>query len=211
MSVPKLSMMAKLSAGDVIAQELKYHSACLVALYNRGRAFLNAQKQEKAEETLEGKNACPMAFSELVTYITETKNASEGSAPPVFRLGDLSCLYKERLQQLGIKSPNTHATRLKEQLLFHILELEAHHQGRDVLLAFKTDVGKIIAQASKYGEAIYLAKAAGIIRNDMLKHKRPFNGTFHNGCLEDSFPESLLQFVCIIEHGADISLPLHLE
>jgi len=45
----------------------------LVALYNRERAFLNAQKQEKAEETLEGKNACPMAFSELVTYITETK------------------------------------------------------------------------------------------------------------------------------------------
>ena len=45
----------------------------------------------------------------------------------------------------------------------------------------------------------------------MLKHKRPFNGTFHNGCLEDSVPESLLQFVCMIEHGADISLPLQMH
>jgi len=101
-------LLAKLSAGDVIAQELKYNPECLVALYNRERAFLNAQKQEKAEET-------PMAFSELVTYITDTKNASEGSDPPVFRLGDLCCLYKERLEQLGIKSPNMHATRLKEE------------------------------------------------------------------------------------------------
>ena len=64
-------LLAKLSAGDVIAQELKYHPACSVALYNRERAFLNAQKQKKAEETLQGKNAYPMAFSELVTYITE--------------------------------------------------------------------------------------------------------------------------------------------
>jgi len=149
-----------------------------------------------------------MTFSELVTYITETKNASEGSDPPVFRLGDLCCLYKERLEQLGIKSPNTHATRVKEQLLFHIPELEAHHQGRDVLLVFKTDVGKIIAQASKYGEAMHVAKAAGIIRNDMLKHKRPFNGTFHDGCLADSVPASLLQFVCMIENGADIKSQL---
>jgi len=117
-------------------------------------------------------------------------------------------MYKERLEQLGIKSPNTHATRVKEQLLFHIPELKAHHQGRDVLLVFKTDVGEIIAQASKYGEAIHVAKAAGIIRNDMLKHKRPFNGTFHDGCLEDSVPASLLQFVCMIENRADIKSQL---
>ena len=30
--------MAKLSGGDAIAQELKYHSTCLVGLYNRVRA-----------------------------------------------------------------------------------------------------------------------------------------------------------------------------
>ena len=41
-------LLAKLSAGDVIAQELKYHPACLVDLYNRERAFLNAQKQKRS-------------------------------------------------------------------------------------------------------------------------------------------------------------------
>ena len=31
------TLMAKLSGGDAIAQELKYHSTCLVGLYNRER------------------------------------------------------------------------------------------------------------------------------------------------------------------------------
>ena len=31
-------LLAKLSGGDVVAQELKYHPACLAALYNRKRA-----------------------------------------------------------------------------------------------------------------------------------------------------------------------------
>lgn len=149
-----------------------------------------------------------MAFSELVTYKTETKNASESSDPPIFRLGDLCSLYRERLEQLGIELPDMHSTCLKEQLLFHIPELEAHHQGRDVLLVFKKDVGEILAQASKYGEAIHMAKAAGMIRRNMLKRKRPFNSTFHDGCLEDPVPASLLQFVCLIEHGADIKSQL---
>ena len=117
-------------------------------------------------------------------------------------------MYKDRLEQLGIDSPKVHATRLKEQLLFHIPELEAHRAGRDVVLAFKKDVGAILEQASKYGEAIHLAKAAEMIRRDMLQHKSQFDITFHDGCLEQAVPASLLQFVCMIEHGADIKSQL---
>ena len=56
-------LLAKLSVGDVIAQEVKYHPACLMALYNRERAYLKAQEQEKAQE--HWKEAYPIAFSEL--------------------------------------------------------------------------------------------------------------------------------------------------
>ena len=142
-------LLAKLSAGDVVAQELKYHPACLVAVYNRERAHLNAQEQKKAEELLPKKEAYPIAFSELVTYISEMKAACEGTDPPIFRLADLSTLYRKRLQQLGVESPDVHATRLKDQLLFHIPQLQARHQGRDVLLAYERDVGSILAHASK--------------------------------------------------------------
>lgn len=120
-------LLAKLSGRPVIAQELKYHPTCLVALYNRQRDFLRAQEQEKAQE--HWKEAYPIAFSELVTHISEIKASSDGTDPPIFKLADLTTLYKQQLEQLGVESPQVHATRLKEQLLCHIPELQAHHRG----------------------------------------------------------------------------------
>ena len=76
------------------------------------------------------------------------------------------------------------------------------------MLAFEKDVGAILAEASTYGEVIHLANAAGMIRRDMLQHKSQFNSTCLYGCLEDAVPSSLLQFVCMIEHGTDIKSQL---
>lgn len=199
-------LLAKLSAGDVVAQEVKYHPSCLVALYNRERTYLNAQHHDSSKEHISRKEAC--AFSELVTYINETKAASEGTDPPVFRLIDLSVLYRQRLEQLGVLSPDVHTTRLKEQLLFHIPQLEAHHQGKHVLLAFEKDIGSILGEANKYNDAIHLAKAAEMIRHDMLQHKTPPFNNFDE-TLEEVVPPSLLAFICMIEHGADIKSQIH--
>ena len=55
-------------------------------------------------------------------------------------------------------------------------ELEAHQKGRNVLLAFHKDVGSTLSQACEYTEAIILAKAAKIIRRNMLDHKSKFDG-----------------------------------
>lgn len=133
-----------------------------------------------------------------VTVISEIKAASHGPDPPIFRLADLTMLYKQRLEQLGIESPQVHATPLKDQLLCHIPELQAHHQGQNVMLAFEKDVGSILAQASKYSEAIHLAKAAGMIRRDMLNHKSNFSNMFNNADLGQA----------VHEHGADIKSQL---
>jgi hypothetical protein len=54
-------------------------------------------------------------FSELLTYIVETKTGSDN--PVVFRLAELVSLYKQRLEQLGMKTPDVNSTRLKEKLL----------------------------------------------------------------------------------------------
>ena len=43
-------LLAKLSGGDAVMQELKYHPACLVALYNRQRAYLKAISQEQSDQ-----------------------------------------------------------------------------------------------------------------------------------------------------------------
>ena len=51
-------------------------------------------------------------------------------------------------------------------------------------------------------------KAAKILRGHMIDHKSAFAGTFHEGYVEYAIPSTLLQFVCMIEHGADIKSQL---
>lgn len=47
--------LAKLSVGDVVAQELKYHGTCLTSLYNKERAHLRKQQlmSEVADSEIE--------------------------------------------------------------------------------------------------------------------------------------------------------------
>uniref|UniRef100_UPI00358FC12B uncharacterized protein isoform X2 n=1 Tax=Myxine glutinosa TaxID=7769 RepID=UPI00358FC12B len=201
-------LIVKLGAEDVLAQEMKYHPTCLTALYNRERAHLNTQEYEKNSDLVTGNEVYPAAFSELVTYITETRASSERTEPVVFKLADLLTLYQQRLEQLGVESPNVNSTRLKEQLLSHVPQLEARHEGQDLLLIFKDDLGSVLVQANKYGEALHLAKAAGIVRREMVAHNSKFESRFHAGNVEDAIPPSLLQFVCNIEHGSDIKSQL---
>lgn len=72
-------LLAKLSEGDAIARELKYHVTCLTDLYNKERANMRSIKRQKEELPLE-KDAFPLVFSELVIYIVETKTCCNGPA-----------------------------------------------------------------------------------------------------------------------------------
>ena len=175
--------------------KLKYHYSCLTAL--------SIENQDNSELPQE-KEVYSLVFSEFVTYIMETKTSSDNSV--VFRLADLVSFYKQRLEQLGMKTPDVNSTRLKEKLLAEIPELESHKKGRGFLLAFKK--GAVLSQASNYSEAITLAKAAKILRGHMIDHKPTFAGTFHEGYVEYAIPSTLLQFVCMIEHGVDIKSQL---
>ena len=136
----------------------------------------------------------------------ETKSNSDG--PAVFWFADIVHLYRQRLEQFGVKASDVNSTRLKNKLLELVPELEAHKQGRDVLLAFQSDIGLALSKASEYKEAIILGKAGKILWRHMLDHKSIFYGTFDDGCVEDVVPPSLLQFVGMVEHGADIKSQL---
>ncbi|KAG0717679.1 hypothetical protein GWK47_053917 [Chionoecetes opilio] len=81
-------LLAKLSAGDMIAIEAKYHRNCLRALYNKIRPA--ALKDEDADR-LHG-----IAFAELVVFM-EDMHADEDNAL-VFKLSDVANLYKTRLE-----------------------------------------------------------------------------------------------------------------
>ena len=84
-------------------------------------------------------------------------------SPPIFQIKDLTDLYVNRLKQLGVTSPSVNKTRLKEQLLYYMPEIEANKQGRNILIAFKKAIGKVLLTGSEYDDGIILTKAATIL------------------------------------------------
>ena len=131
-------LLAKLSAGDMIALEAKYHRNCLTTseLYNKARQATEKEEKEEHHSHLHG-----IAFAELVAYIEDMRDEESVS---VFKLTDMVSLCKKRLQQLGVTVDNRiHSMRLKIRLLSALPDLTAHVQGRKILLTFNTRITKV--------------------------------------------------------------------
>ena len=194
-------LLARLSAGDMVALESKYHDKCLVSLYNHARK----QKTQEMRETDEEKVLSGIAFAEVVMYIEEAR--LDDSTAPVFKLADLAHLYRSRMEQLGIKlDARVNTTRLKERLLAQIPDLHVQTQGRDVLLTFSDDIGAALTKACEWdsdSDAVHLDHAAKIVRRHMFDELKPFTG-IQEGCQRDSVPNLLLVLVNIVLEGPSI-------
>ena len=106
-----IELLAKLSKGDMVALDAKYHTKCLVKLYNHARKV----KAEKIQSTSDREIMSNFVFAELVIYIKEMR-LSEDEAP-IFKLSELAKLYVSRMEQLGISlDKRIHTTRLKDRL-----------------------------------------------------------------------------------------------
>jgi len=182
--VDDMELLTKLNAGDMVAQEAKYHRNCLLNLYNRARKTREmAGKGADNERTIAG-----LAFAELVMFIEDAHVDDE--VAPVFKLADLVQLYTARMEQLGVKlDSRVHSTRLKERVLAHFPNMRAERRGRDVLLAFTDDFGDALAKPCELDsdiDAVHLARAAQIVRRHIIGDS-VFSG-FPAGCQQDSVP-----------------------
>ena len=185
----------------MVAQDVKYHKRCLTALYNRYRALKDTPKDgEHSSEVLHG-----IALAELISYIDE---AQDCEVSPVFRLADLTKLYISRLEQLGVQNiGKVHSTRMKERLLAHLPGLRAHKEGRNVLLAFDTDIGIALRKACEKDcddEGMCLTAAANVVRRDIFQQQSTFTGSYQNDCQVKSIPQSLVSSVSMILNGPSI-------
>ena len=84
-------------------------------------------------------------------------------------------MYKYQLQQFGFWDiAEVNSTRLKKRLLKYIPDLQAHKQGRDILLVFPEDTTSAVLKACKSDEiplknsehdkeAVCLVRAAQVI------------------------------------------------
>ena len=120
-------------------------------------------------------------------------------------------MYTSRLSQLGVEVlSRINTSRLKECILSHAGDLEAYNKGRDVYLAFRSDVCDVIGKAhfneNPDNDAMHLAKAAALIRKDIFSNKYSFNGSFESNCQLGSIPLSLLSFVNILLYGPNVDI-----
>ena len=195
-------LLAKISSGDLIALEAKYHPACLVLLYRKAE---NASCEDKRED--ETSQSHGIAFAQIVEYLNDCRIKDSCS---VFRLADILKLYREQLEALGVEVvTRLHSTRLKNRLLAHFPDLEAHNTAKDVLLVFQEKVGLALNKVYKDSyddEGLCLLKAAKIIRRDIFNSSAGvFSGSFTENCQNESVPQSLLTLVSMIMEGPNMA------
>lgn len=99
----------------------------------------------------------------------------------------------------------SHSTRLKTRLLAAFPDMASHTDGRDILLTFDQHLGGAIRKACDHDrEALYLARAAQIVRQGIFNRKFSFTGSFQNGCQKDGIPTALLALIYMIQEGSNI-------
>ncbi len=106
----------------------------------------NKARDRKTEACNEDRFNHGIAFAGLVSYIKEARKDS--CVAPVFKLSELVSLYTSRLEQLGTHtSGRVHSTKLKDRILSYFPDMNAHKQGRDVVLVCNEDIGAALRKA----------------------------------------------------------------
>ena len=194
-------LLKKLSGGDLIAQEAKYHKKCLLNLYNRCRPSQVRDSNNESEDTCHG-----TALAELVVYIQESR---EEDNIKYFKLAELKKLYVSRLDQLGVDTSNVqNSTRLKERLLVQLPGMMSYNKGRHVYLAFNDDVGDLVHTAFSADideQSVLMTKVARTLRKDMFSHKSSSPPCIDLKNQSDSVPQTLISLVNMIINGSNIT------
>ena len=199
-------LLAKLAAaGDMVTLEAKYNSHSLASLYNRCRtnAYVNNENVSRQEKRLQG-----IAFAKTISFIEEFFEEMDTSGVPHLRLADLAKMYIAKLEDLGANASNVNSTRLKKRILSTLPDVSAHPQGKHILFISDQDVGeaiKLVNELDADAEAVHLARAARIVRKDILRQNQSFEGTCDTECQENAIPQTLKALINFILKGPSSS------
>ncbi|CAG2228693.1 unnamed protein product [Mytilus edulis] len=139
--------------------------------------------ESKKERQIHG-----IAFSELVSYINETRSCDETT----------SC---------ADVSSRVNSSRLKDRIVSNFPDLDAYKQGRENILAFKDDIGpalKRVCLEDFDNEYVNISKAATFVRKDIFASNSEFKGTFPKGCQEASSYSNLPPAVLLPESYSNL-------
>ena len=194
-------LIARIEGGDLIALEAKYHLQCLTALRNRHRSMMR-----KREQDVGGTEVRMIKARALVELFMHIENCVEDGTF-YFKFSALHQLYEERVQQLGVVREINRA-RFKEKILAYFPHAQEQSDGKNKILVFENGMQQMLKQAMACdyeGDALILAKAAKIVRKDIVSHKGfNFDGKFYSGCQQQSVPSTLKTLVSMLLNGADL-------
>ena len=143
-----------------------------------------------------------IALAELVEYIEKAPR------PIVFQLSDLAKMYSSSPGQLEAHVPDCiNSTGLKDRLLAQTPELSTFTEGKEVKLGFSRNIGAALNFAKTHdhdAEAMYLAKAAMLVRKELFRKKQCVNGAFDAHSQRSEVPELLLALVDMILEGPNV-------
>lgn len=127
-----------------------------------------------------------------------------------FKLYELRHLYENRSKPFGIDK-EVNKVKFKEQLVSHFPEAQVQSDGKNIILVFEKGMQQLLKQAYSCSydhedDALILAKAAKIIRRDILNYPDSFQftGSFPQKCQEKSVPTNLKYLVSMILNGCNI-------
>ena len=177
----------------------------MAALYNASRKKASESTYDEGDaETL---RSYTRAFAELVSFVEETLVESHNeNTSPVLKLTDLIKLYSDRLSQLGLADSYVLSTRFKGRILAIFPELQVFKEGRDILLIANEDMGISLWKAYENDaddSVLTLARAANIVREEVMNVKTQFSGPFARNYQAEAIPGSLATLVAMLLYGAN--------
>ena len=165
------NLIGKLSEGDTIATEAIYHKKCYTTLYTRYRSF---QRNHEAATKYLNISAESIAFAELVAYMEEFSEEVN-----TFKLSELVRMYSCRLEELGERKGRINNTRLKNNLMETIPNLEENKSSSGNIF-LSVNLGNVLLtpkQKDEDKDAVILMRAAQIVRKEILEMNYKFNGS----------------------------------
>ena len=200
-------ILARISSGDLVALEAKYHFTCLTKYRNRYRSYC---RQNNHDDTVNTKMAKARALVETLNKI----ESELGDGTHTFQLNDLYMVYAKRLQELGVTA-EINKTSFKNKLLDHSKDVgiqDVFRTGKPTLLIFPEDIQEMLEDKRLLrnfeNEAFLFAKVVNICREEFLavtNNNMLLDDSLENSCTTELPTPSLHFLVSMLLYGTSIN------
>ena len=132
------ALLTKISGGDLVAIETKYHFSCLLEYRNRHCSYLRTKSKE-VDTDYERVKA--RVFVEVVSYV----EAAIEDELYMFKVKELRCLYQKRLKEFGY-DVEINKSKFKESILnyFESSDIQEQSDGKNKILIFPEGIKSLL-------------------------------------------------------------------